>query len=101
MGNRVQEKPSFLFSVLSHGEIVHSSAVEAPWLCIVTIYVCAENKEAAEFFSQLSTLYNKKSSAFPGQGAQSLANTKRSCLQIGNKDFTMVFHPHALETQKI
>lgn len=60
MWNRVQEKPSFLFSVLSHGEIVHSSAVEAPWPCIITIYVCAENKEAAEFFSQLSTLYNKR-----------------------------------------
>lgn len=58
--NKVQEKPSFLFSVLAHGEIVHSSAVEAPCPCIVTIYVCAENKEAAEFFSQLSTLYNKR-----------------------------------------
>lgn len=50
VGNRAQEKPSFLFSVLAHGEIVHSSAVQAPCPCLVTIYVCAENKEAAEFF---------------------------------------------------
>lgn len=41
-------------------EIVHSSAVEAtePW--IVSIYASAENKEAEEFFSQLSTSYDKR-----------------------------------------
>lgn len=40
-------------------EILHSSAVEATELCIVSIYAYAENK-AAEFFSQLSTSYDKR-----------------------------------------
>lgn len=82
-------------------EIVHSSAVEPTGPCIVSIYACAKKKEAEEFFSQLSTLYDKRVQLSLGKVHKSLPNAKTSCLQMGHKGFTIIFYPHTLEIQKI
>lgn len=80
-------------------EILHSSAVEATGLCIVSIYAYAENK-AAEFFSQLSTSYDKRVQLSLSK-VHKACHAKRSCLQMGGEGFTIVFYTRTLETQKI